>query len=334
MPFPYTAPSESLPAPLPTAEDVENARPPELVRADPTPVLYRINKVYAVKFSTNRSALLQEAENLLFLQDHNVRTPKLYATFSHQGADPAGYLKFFRKATRATLPTYYYMVMEFIDGIPLDDEKWEKLPFETRLKLYGKIGEQLQLLRSIPPPHPGFFGRVNSQGYGSFCMIASHRKNAINGPFHSYGAFLKHAWETFEINFIYQVFDIVERPINPEHQIHADNFFHCLEENSASGASTLSHMDLKLENMIFTPSASSTSGRIEDYDLCLIDWEYMGWYPAWADACSAIRRLPRSRSEPMFTGYWSISNKIGIKPFYLAQAKFWMSCAELFGAAI
>ena len=62
MSFPYYAPDASLP-PLPTPEDVEKFRPPgkrpsQVGVASSTGYVYRINQVYAVKFSKGVTRML------------------------------------------------------------------------------------------------------------------------------------------------------------------------------------------------------------------------------------------------------------------------------------
>ncbi|KAF2653517.1 hypothetical protein K491DRAFT_515092 [Lophiostoma macrostomum CBS 122681] len=225
--------------------------------------------------------------------------------------------------------------MDFIDGVTLNDDMWEGITPEAKTKIYDKLGEQLRLLRSIPPPHPSFYGRVNNQGYHPFGMVVGHGKH-VAGPFHTYRAFLEYAITTLEYRLVDRC---VNKPIgcsgkiDPIVQLLASNFFQNLEDTSGSGEPKFSHMDIKLDNIMLVPSASNPSDRIEDHDLWLIDWEYSCWLPAWAEAAGCLRRLPGSDTEERLLPQWRMSRE-GIKPFYWGQAGFWMSCCGYLGGTL
>lgn len=195
------------------------------------------------------------------------------------------------------------------------------------MKIYDKIGEQVRLLRSIPPPNPSYYGRINYQGYHPYDMIIGPTRDLV-GPFNTYKAFLDHLYNNFESNLAGKLTRDGSE-IKATHQLFSSNFFDCFDESSKSGEPKLSHMDLKLENMIFVPSASNPSNRVEDYDVWIIDWEYLCWYPAWAEAAAARQQLPRHHTDECVEAEWGVSR--GIKPFYSAQARFFGECRFAFG---
>lgn len=77
---------------------------------------------------------------------------------------------------REDLPEYHYIVMEYIDGITIDQDKWLDLEPQARSKIYRNIGKQLQLLRSIPAPSPSYYGRIHHQKSEGFYPFLSFNK--------------------------------------------------------------------------------------------------------------------------------------------------------------
>lgn len=221
--------------------------------------------------------------------------------------------------------------MEFIHGVTLDDEALEAMGSEARIKIYEKIGEQLQLLRSIPPPNPRYYGRINYQAFHPSSFIVSHGRHLI-GPCDTYKAFLKEAYKGMEFYLLGTY--IFRSDISPLQHLLASSFFDSFGESSSGSAEPkLSHMDLHSGNIMLVPqSGSNASEKIEDHELWIIDWEYMAWMPAWAEAASSMKRLPIIEGEERWEPQWRISN--GIKPFYFAEAAFWLKCCGEFHSFI
>jgi hypothetical protein len=222
--------------------------------------------------------------------------------------------------------------MEFLDGVTLDEVMWEGLTVEARIKIYDKISEQLRVLRSIPPPNPAYYGRVNHQPYYPLTGMIYYRQRDLPGPFYSYTAWLEQAYRTFELAFInYHNTRLPHESgkTHPSTQLFAACFKPCLD-NVESGKPKLTHMDIKLENMIVVPSASNPSDKLEDYDLWLVDWETLAWMPSWAQTAAAMSSLPISDTEEKMMAEWRIS--YGIEPFYIAQASFWFEAMRSCGS--
>lgn len=230
---------------------------------------------------------------------------------------------------RSQLPTFHYLVMEYLDGITLDEKMWKNIEPKARVKIYEKLAEQLRLLRSIPPPGQSYYGRVHYQGYDPVCNMVRYRMNSLVGPFDTYEAFLQQVYNTLEINLIRR---LIFRPeIYPDMHLFTSIFHDCFDKTSKGGEPKLSHMDLKLDNMMLVPSASnSSSDRIEDYDFYLIDWEMMCWLPAWAEIAGGSVRLPQDGHHNLVM--WEMSK--GIKPFPYAEANFYRECAHALGGSL
>ena len=307
--------------PLPTPDDVEKQLAGRIGR----PNVLRVNGVYAVKWEDARGCpdLFVEAENLLFLQEHAIRVPRLFAAFEHQGADPRGFMDGARYqppiATRAELPPVRYMITEWIDGTIHDDHSFMRLEPRVRAALQRKIGHQLQLLRSIPPPHPAYYGRIHGQPFASFNSCISIKDKDIWGPFHSYDAFLKHLHESFR--YMATEMYTIHFPEASEFRSNTTLFASIFVDNMSKDAEAcepkLTHGDLQYKNMVFVP-ASNGSDKIEDTDPVLIDWQTMAWMPAWSE----IERILHDFTEPSTRDDDLLAFSKEIQPFPLANAEF------------
>ncbi|KAF2796449.1 hypothetical protein K505DRAFT_237635 [Melanomma pulvis-pyrius CBS 109.77] len=323
IPFPYYAPDDSLP-PIPTAQDVENARTlkyndrEDRDRFSPTQE-FRVSTVYLVKFSKDPDRIMQEAENLLFLQEHGIRAPKLYATFSDQEADPLDWASVGQKP-----PTLYYSVMDFIDGITMGPLEFEDLEPQIRSKLSVKMAEQLRLLRSIPAPNPQYYGRIHYQGI-RHVSFTTYRDELQAGPFDTYEAFLQKVKDTFEANLCFGL----NQEMSQKMKFYLHIFHDCFDKSSKSAEPKLTNLGMTFDNIVFAPSASNQSNRIEDYDVWLTDWEFMGWFPAWVQVASAAVHL---------SGGLDLLDRIeiaeGFKPYCYTEAKFFLECCGFFSTSI
>ena len=146
---------------------------------------------------------------MLYLEKNcKIRIPKIYAVFSHRGGAPAGVLGPDNDQTqRRTLPTFHYLVMEFIEGTHCDRETWKKLPETTRTTILRKTGEQLRHLRSVPPPRPTYYGRIYGQPWHSYVRLVHYGKiDSQWGPFETYKDFIGAVYDASEYASSIQAF--------------------------------------------------------------------------------------------------------------------------------
>ncbi|KAI9703953.1 MAG: hypothetical protein M1820_005735 [Bogoriella megaspora] len=330
--LPYYAPAETLPAPLPTLKDIENARRTEndltnwkLGLGDG--FVYRVNDVFAVKFGPNH-ALLQEAENIIFLQQHSkVRTPKLYAAYTHAEGDPLGYCSdnpprwAARRYSRHELPPFHYLVMEYIEGGSLEN-KWESLDKEAKINVCTKIGEQLRFLRSIPSS--GYYGRVHCQPFNRETSMCQTRYKEPLGPYKTYGDIVTAIADSVEMKTAISKFD-------PSGEFHYGD--QLTLEHFRGDLATLTHYepkfthsDLHFLNVMLKPTESKEDGEKEDYEIVLIDWARASWLPAWVEA-SDILRYTIIKDPVLFA--WYVSQ--AFEPFPHADAVYIKQCGKALG---
>ncbi|KAH8719388.1 kinase-like domain-containing protein [Phaeosphaeriaceae sp. PMI808] len=309
MSLPYYAPDPSLP-PIPTPEEIE-----EVISTTPREYkacsqVYRMNSVYAVKEDKISGYIQDEAENLLFLQDHAINSVKVYALYQHK--TKGGFNR-------------YYIVTDWINGITLDEEgQWNLIEKKARMKILGKLGEQLKLLRSIPPPQPNYYGRVNNQPFNCQNMFIDTQQYKPHGPFYTYESFLQQVWEQWEVTFLERLCDYgYDGPVlefNDIMHVIAANFPVVFDKNAKSGEPKLTHGDLHIGNFMLVPPASHVPDPsnplkgIEDFDLIIIDWDRLAWLPAWCDCAILWHHLPGTVGENIL----GISD--GVEPYYLAEA--------------
>ena len=319
MSFPYYAPDLSLP-PLPTPEEIEIAamdRQDLAIGYDSGVKVRRMKGVYCVKFSWQKPPwLFQEAENLLFLQQHGIRAPKLYAAFSHQGADPSGMTltnKRHRPRSRADLPEYRYVIMEWIDGIEAEENEVRMLDLTARLKICRKIGEQLKALRSIPAPSPRFYGRVNGQPFQPQFFLTACRGQDFGGPFYTFEGMRDCMLENMKTTALRRNWGSGREALSYMQRVMSARFLDRLGKDSAAWEPKLTHHDIEWQNMVFVSPSGNSEDKLEDRDVVLIDWEHLTWVPAfmepaclldfsaWAlDACASAIEGFSQEIQPFF----------------------------------
>lgn len=161
--LPYYAPSELLPAPLPSVAEIRASK--RISMPHETPVV-RVGDHYAVKFGGRTS--IQEGENMLFVQEStSVPIPKVYALFHD-------------KATKMD-----FIVMEYVPGTDLRPV-WGKLTMDQKQAIMAQLRKQMDELRSIPSP--GYYGGIWKKPIQEFHFEDHRRLNqphlepAIAGP--------------------------------------------------------------------------------------------------------------------------------------------------------
>lgn len=156
--FPFFAPENTLPAPLPTIADI-------LASKDLFPCIFqgrsirRVGPHYIVKHGNMK---LDEAANMHFVATHcagRVAVPKLYAAFHNKATDSN------------------FIIMEYIEGMSLD-ALWDSLGETGRSEIAKQLRQSFAALRSIPSQ--GYYGRLGAQPYDDIFLGSSL---TLNGPF-------------------------------------------------------------------------------------------------------------------------------------------------------
>ncbi|KAI8623547.1 kinase-like domain-containing protein [Xylariaceae sp. FL1651] len=134
--LPYFAPLSSLPAPLPSFEEIKSVAPSSYSLDR---LIIPIGQHFVVKLGTGIRTL--EGENMLFVRNHsNVRVPTVYAIYKHGDVT--------------------VIIMEQIQGKPLSSVN----PVEDQ-SISEKLRKQVNELRKIPPP--GYYGSLGRRPYNS-----------------------------------------------------------------------------------------------------------------------------------------------------------------------
>ncbi|KAF2006815.1 hypothetical protein P154DRAFT_597094 [Amniculicola lignicola CBS 123094] len=342
LPLPYYAPDKTLP-PIPTAQEIEAAAKILANRNRSPPfsgvLVVRVHNVYAVKVGTTMR-LFQEADNLVYLQQHPIKTPRVYALFSATGSNPFCD----RDDVRARSQSMHYLVTDFLPGLTLDEDEWLQLDASVQTKLFEKLAAEVKLLRSVAPPDPAYYGSVDGRGYRPGMPFTKYRSTDTPGPFYSYEAFIDQVYRTFEVNAIGRLLKHPEDEIFPAMQLYSSIFFSEFGKATPSSREPkLTHMDITMGNIRFVPSAKSgikhseasmesLSARVNDYEVWLIDWETLSWLPAWAEVAALMTTLPRRYGGIDDFALSGVGK--GIQPFPYSEAIFYQKCCEVFGGLI
>jgi hypothetical protein len=222
--------------------------------------------------------------------------------------------------------------MEYFDGLTMNCVMFEKFELKAKQKIWRKIAEQLRLLQSIPPPNPSYYGRINYQPWMPYAMLVGCVGDDMIGPFDTYEEFLQQIWVYFELRGMQRLAlrstqggcKIEEDPVM---QIMAASFERFFDKSSVAAEPKLTHMDLKLENMLLVPSHSDPSTELEDWDVVIIDWQDFGWMPAWAQPTGMWFRLNADGTDSDL----ALWNVLG---FWYPETRLWLDYAKVFGGML
>lgn len=214
----------------------------------------------------------QEAETLLFLQQHSVRVPKLYAVYVENG-DWAG-------STGRT--DAYFLVMEYIEGQKLEMDFFHGLDSESQTALAARTTEQYQRLRSIPqePDHGEYYGHINYKGLPPITPFLLTYGKDMCGPYKTYADMVSDMLKSFER-------DISTRLQDDKHWGRDCEYlsrFTDMLRNSTYIKPTLTHMEPSAPNFVVRPIDNADGEGKKDWEVVLIDWESCGWMPAYMQA--------------------------------------------------
>jgi hypothetical protein len=180
-------------------------------------------------------------------------------------------------------------MMNFIEGILLDHDKFAGLPIHAQDTICAKVSSQLRYLRELPSE--GYYGRPYGQGWlcpppgidtnttGTQIVVGPHKTyeefcSAINRARQVSRAVSSRGmeWHPKELEFMDKFTSIF-----PDWEPHEPKF---------------TWIDPKISNVVARQIKGEDGS--EDWEVFLIDWEYCGWYPAWLQAMQV-----RSRSGIM-----------------------------------
>lgn len=161
--IPYFSPADSLPAPLPSAEEVE-AQADLGPKHVPGQHVVRVGEHFVVKYGWLVRPI--EGENMLYISDKtSIPVPRVYAIYQKEDAERR---------------TCTYIVMEHIDGQTLN-ERWSTLDFEAKAAIASQLRGFLDQLRRLPSPDS--FGSLDNRPLYDALFLTEEEQPEINGPF-------------------------------------------------------------------------------------------------------------------------------------------------------
>ncbi|KAF2105296.1 hypothetical protein BDV96DRAFT_655756 [Lophiotrema nucula] len=255
--FPYTAPGVTD---IPTIKETLSHGVYLTREYARNAYVFKVLDKYAVKISQHE-VLLQEAEDLLFLEKiPQLNTPKVFSAFVEQEPDGS------RKR--------YCLVMEYIPG-PNFREIWGELDETGKVLLGTRIGEQLKGLRSVSQETDSpFYGRVNGKGWSPWIGFLPQNQGGLAGPYSTHKELMANVAEKAERNVAYGYHNCTVIPQSTEDAL-ANLTNGCRNCSLEDQRPVLTHLQLEPQHIILRPNDKG------DYDIFIIDWEYMGWLPAW-----------------------------------------------------
>ena len=213
------------------------------------------------------------------------------------------------------------MIMEWVNGIQIDDREWWELSPEIREKLCYKIGLQLQQLRAIPAPQPHYYGRIHDQPfYPSVFRIGGYRHDEPAGPFYTYESYLERLLISSRWRTVWRM--VMNRPesenIDNITKLLSSTWSEQWSRDKQACEPKLTHGDVELRNIIFVKSQDNGE-RLEERDVVLVDWEFLAWMPAWEE----LRKLDDTFGLWGGEGYWTsmLGFAKAIRPFPFNEAK-------------
>ncbi|KAI9698051.1 MAG: hypothetical protein M1836_004404 [Candelina mexicana] len=247
---PYYADPTSIPATLPTVEEIE--RSSDVLCDQTSRKVVGVGRHFVVKYGL--AVDLKEGEVMLFIQQAtSVPVPRIYALFKDSESHKA------------------YIVMERIAGESLDLE-WSLLSHVQKDVIADKLRAALDEMRKLQSP-------------GGYCSLSQRPlpdnvfwtgDNTIAGPFQT---------ET-ELNDAM----IRKYLFNNLPQGKADFYKRAFRSVLHGHPPVFSHGDFQRKNIMVRKHLHIDDGgqAIYDYDPVIVDWEFAGWYPSYWEYSRAL----------------------------------------------
>jgi hypothetical protein len=169
-------------------------------------------------------------------------------------------------------------MMNFIEGINMDDEKFAKLSIYAQNTICAKVSSQLRYLRELPSE--GYYGRPHGKGW--VCPPPGLDTNTgasrvVIGPYKTYEEYCSAMYRARQVQSAIGCSGL-EWPLKePElmAQFTSARVFPSWEHHEPK----FTWIDPSITNMIARQIKGDDGS--EDWEVFLIDWEFTGWYPAW-----------------------------------------------------
>jgi hypothetical protein len=184
-------------------------------------------------------------------------------------------------------------MINLIDGIMMSHEKFAQLPIHAQDTICTKISSQLAYLRALPSE--GYYGRPH--GLGWLCPPPALDSNTsasqtVVGPYKTYEEFCAAVYRSWQVSSAISCGGMEWGKGHVEMSAKWQAIFPDWEPCEPK----LTWLDPKIANVV-AKQIEKEDGS-EDWEVYLIDWECMGWYPAWVQALQVHSRFYIMLREP------------------------------------
>lgn len=254
--LPYIVDEQTLPAPLPTANEIASSS--DILSKTGGCTVVGVGTHFVVKYGPQVVPL--EGETMLFLsQSTPVPVPRVYAMY--QDLD--------KKVT------YTYIVMERIRGRTLAEE-WPSMDSASKIAVSVRLRTILNDMRALPSP--GRYCSVGRQRLPDGIFWTSDPLMPYAGPFNTED----------ELNKSILAKYVAEQPSKHKANYYARTFPEVFRDHEP----TFSHADLQRKNIVMrypsTDGDTDSGGTSAEPEPVIIDWEFAGWYPSYWEYARAL----------------------------------------------
>ncbi|KAK0102234.1 hypothetical protein ONS95_005857 [Cadophora gregata] len=256
--LPFYASRDTLPADLPTDEEIENSV--EIYVDQTARKVVGVGPHFVVKYG--RQIDLIEGKNMLYIQQNtSVHVPRVYALYSKPDNGK------------------HYIVMQRVVGETLAS-LWPTLDVSQKTAISRSLHSAMNTLRVLPSPG-GYcsLGRQPLQD-GIFWTGNDRKMSPINGPFETEDEVNAAMVQKYIYNNLpVQKADFYSRTLKIVLQHHQPVF---------------THGDMQRKNILVRPRrllAAQPSGAetaAQDFEITILDWETAGWYPSYWEYSRAM----------------------------------------------
>ena len=250
--LPYYANVATLPANLPTTDEIENSQ--DVLCDQSARKVVGVGQHFVVKYGL--AVDLIEGETMLFIQEAtSMPVPRIYALFK----DPIS-----KKA---------YIIMERIAGKSLDSE-WPFLSQTQKDTITIKLRASFDEMRKLQSP--GGYCSLGKRPLLDNVFWTGNTADTIAGPFETEA----------ELNDA-----MIEKYIfNNLPRMKADFYRRAFPLIFHDHPPVFTHGDLQQKNILVRKVPCSGKGEEArfEYEIAILDWEFAGWYPSYWEYSRAL----------------------------------------------
>jgi hypothetical protein len=175
----------------------------------------------------------------------------------------------------------YFSITTYIDGVRLDEEVFSRMAMEAQDIICAKVSTQLAYLRTLEC-EGWYYGRIHRQAWSQpppDIEVNTSTPRTVTSPFTTYEALVKNLIEAFQMQ---EAVSIQSQDWPAYHMEQVAELVSTLESWKPVEPK-LTWLDPKIRNIVAVPIGGDEKTAL-DWDVYFVDWEDLGWYPAWLQA--------------------------------------------------